>query len=625
MRNVAVALIAILAAACTAAAAAGAARPGFELSRPAGGGADFPERTFVLSFPRRADLDRVRVKVTENGSRVSDPTVIPASLAGGKELATVLLVDTSESMAGHPIAAAMEGARLFAARRSPQQQLAVVAFDGAPRVLLPFTTDQARIDAVLGRTPRLAYGTGIFDALVRASELVRSAGIESASFVLLSDGADVGSTATRETAAAAVAEAHARVFSIGLRSRAFDATTLAELAKKSGGRFAEARAPQELPRIFDQLGFELSRQWILRYRSLARSNERVRVAVRVEGFPGVARAMYVAPSFIPPAPPLYSPSTVQSLWRSPVTFALVSLLAAGLIAFGLLALLKTRRDDSLRRRLSEFVSFASTAGEPDGGGQASATDPSGRASRWARFEEALEIAELPISAARIVALTVTGTLGLALVLWIVLGAAASLVAVLVPLAVRAMIARRLNARRSAFEEQLPDNLAVLAGALRAGHSLVGALSVVVDDAAEPTRKEFRRVVADEQLGVPLEVSLTDVARRMECPDLEQVALVSALGRETGGNTAEVLDRVTETIRERGDVRRLVRTLTVQGRMSRWVVSALPPLLILAILAINPDYLQPLVDHTLGRVMLVMSALMVVAGSLVIRRIVNIKV
>ena len=161
--------------------------------------------------------------------------------------------------------------------------------------------------------------------------------------------------------------------------------------------------------------------------------------------------------------------------------------------------------------------------------------------------------------------------------------------------------------------------------MRAGHSFIGALAVVVDDSAEPSASEFRRVVADEQFGVPLEDALASVVERMDNRDLAQVALVAALQRETGGNTAEVLERVTETIRERFELRRLVKTLTAQGRMSRWIVSALPVLLLAAISALNPRYMSPLFSHSLGRVLLVVAAVMVVSGSLVIKRIVDIKV
>jgi tight adherence protein B len=202
---------------------------------------------------------------------------------------------------------------------------------------------------------------------------------------------------------------------------------------------------------------------------------------------------------------------------------------------------------------------------------------------------------------------------------------AALLALAIPFFVRMFIQRRVAAVREKFAEQLPDNLQVIASALRAGHSLVGALSVVVEDTAEPSRSEFGRVVADEQLGIPLDQSLMRVALRMDNKDVEQVALVASLQRETGGNTAEVLDRVTDTVRARFELRRLVKTLTAQGRMSRWVLSLLPVGLFAIILLINPDYMKPLFTHSSGRILLAISVVMIVTGSLVIRKIVNIKV
>ena len=101
--------------------------------------------------------------------------------------------------------------------------------------------------------------------------------------------------------------------------------------------------------------------------------------------------------------------------------------------------------------------------------------------------------------------------------------------------------------------------------------------------------------------------------------------MAALQRQTGGNTAEVLDRVTETIRERFELRRTVRTLTAQGRLSRWVVSLLPLFLLLVISLLNPHYIHPLVATLPGRIAIGFAAVMVVSGSLVIKRIINIKV
>jgi tight adherence protein B len=180
-------------------------------------------------------------------------------------------------------------------------------------------------------------------------------------------------------------------------------------------------------------------------------------------------------------------------------------------------------------------------------------------------------------------------------------------------------------QRRVFEEQLPDNLQVIASALRAGHTFVGALGVMVEDAPEPSHRELRRALADEQLGVPLVDVLNQVSTRMKSVDFQQITLVATLQRDTGGNTAEVIDVVTETIRDRLDLRRLVRSLTAQGRLAGGILTALPIALLIAISVINPGYTSPLFHKALGILALSLACAMVISGALIIRRIIDIKV
>jgi tight adherence protein B len=187
------------------------------------------------------------------------------------------------------------------------------------------------------------------------------------------------------------------------------------------------------------------------------------------------------------------------------------------------------------------------------------------------------------------------------------------------------VLRTLARKRNRFAEQLPDALQVIASALRSGHSLAGALAVVVESASEPMKSEMQRVVADEQLGVPIQDSLGVVAHRMASRDVEQLALVAQLQREAGGDSAEVVDRVAETVRERFDLKRLIQTLTTQGRMSRWIVSALPIFIVLVVTLENPGYFHPLTSTLGGRILLIFAAAWAVAGSFVIKKIVEIEV
>jgi tight adherence protein B len=144
--------------------------------------------------------------------------------------------------------------------------------------------------------------------------------------------------------------------------------------------------------------------------------------------------------------------------------------------------------------------------------------------------------------------------------------------------------------------------------------------VMVDGANEPAKSEFRRVLQDEQLGVPLDQALMVMARRMDNLDVEQVAIVTRLQREAGGNTAEVLDRVAEVIRGRMELRRLVDVLTAQAKISRWILTALPVFVLLALAFTGGDYLEPMTSSMVGRIALLFGAVLVMIGSLWIKQI-----
>jgi tight adherence protein B len=390
-----------------------------------------------------------------------------------------------------------------------------------------------------------------------------------------------------------------------------------------------ASSPEALRGIYEELGYQLSSGYLIQYRSFAAAGERVRVDASIQGVEGSALAVYEAPRLRAGTPPAYGRSQADSAAQSRLTMLFVAALVAGLLGLSVAAVFKPRTG-ALRRRLGAFVSLR----QEDTKRQTAAlterllagTDQSlARTRWWDLFKHQLVLAQVNIPAEQVVVLTLIGTLFLGWLMYVVIGAAAAIFALGLPLVVRWLLAFRSERQRRLFADQLPDNLQVISSALRAGHSFIGALSVMVDEAPEPSRREFRRVVADEQLGVALEDSLRVVGERMRCRDLEQVGMVAALQRETGGNSADVLDQVAENIRERAALRRLVRTLTAQGRMARWIVSLLPVGLLLIITAINRDYMEPLFSQTGGRLMLGFATTMIIAGSLVIRKIVDIKV
>jgi tight adherence protein B len=587
------------------------------------GGVSFPARAYLATFPGGLRLEKSSVSVRENGQRVLDLRVVPANTAGGATFGTALLMDASNSMKGAPITSALDAARAFAAKRNPNQRLAILTFNASSNVALPFTTSQAAIGQALARQPQLQYGTHIYDGVAQSVALVQAAGLSAGAVILLSDGADTGSTIALDTVAKNARDAHVRVFTVGLGSTNFHPGPLQQLAQTTGGTYLRARSLNDLAPIYTALGLQLAQQYLITYNSIAEPGRHVKVDVSVAGI-GSATTGYETPA-LPVAGGAFHRSRAEGIWKSWVTMLLIGLLVPALVAFAIIAA-ASMRTSTVRDRVSDYVTMPQ---QHEGEALASrifvGTERSlERARWWSRFKQTLELADITIPPVQIVVGTLVLTL-FAMWLFSLIAGVLFIVGLAVPFVVRSLILGKLKRKQRLFGDQLPDNLDVLASGLRAGHSLTGALAVVVTNAPEPSRSEFQRVLADEQLGIALEDALEVVVKRMNSRDLEQVALVAAVQGETGGNAAEVLDRVTESIRERQELRRLVRTLTAQGRLARWIVSAIPIGLLIIISLLNPDYMKPLFTHTSGRILLVVAALMVTAGSVVIGKIVDIEV
>jgi tight adherence protein B len=184
---------------------------------------------------------------------------------------------------------------------------------------------------------------------------------------------------------------------------------------------------------------------------------------------------------------------------------------------------------------------------------------------------------------------------------------------------------QLGHRAEKLREQLPDVLTILASSLRAGHSFLQALDTVSKEIPEPAAGEFVRVVAEVRLGRPVEDALGALADRVGSPDFKWAVLAVNIQREVGGNLAEILDNVSDTLRERAMMRRQIRVLTAEGRLSAWVLAILPFAIALYMFAVNPEYISLLVTTQVGLIMLGTGGVLMVLGILWMRKIVDIDV
>jgi tight adherence protein B len=622
--------LAALAAAVLAGAASSASAPPRIVEA---GGVTLPERAYILSLPYAKSISQNDVTVTENGGPVNNLT-LQRQGKGARKTAVVLAIDESLTMKGKPIANALAAAKEFAKGANPDQQIAIVTFNGNVNTQRPLSSSPQEIVNSLNNKPEIAYGTKNYDALAQSLKMIQDSGAQSGSVIILTDGQNIGSVAKPADVLAALKAAHVRVFAVGLQSPAYQAGPLVQMANVTGGDYVKANKPEALRPLVASIGRQLAREFLLQYQTRQNPNTKVDVRVKVAGIPGVATSQYQTPKLvIKPVPP-YRLSTFDRVAQSRWTMLAVALIIAALVGWAVHSF-TSQRTDALVDRVSGFVAVppagsaaADASGEQSGSRTSflSRISASTSKSSWSeRMAETLELADIKAEPVQVVILTAAGTILAMVALYLIGGFLLCLLGLLVPFGVRAWILNKISRKRKAFAEQLPDNLDVLASALRAGHSLVGALTVVADDATEPSKAEFRRVLQEEQFGVNLEDALQIAVKRMDNQDLDQVALVARLQREVGSNSAEVLDRVIETVRGRMELRRLVRTLTAQGRLSRWILTALPVSLALILIVIGHDYMKPLYTETLGKALLVLATLMVILGSWMIGKIVDIRI
>lgn len=187
------------------------------------------------------------------------------------------------------------------------------------------------------------------------------------------------------------------------------------------------------------------------------------------------------------------------------------------------------------------------------------------------------------------------------------------------------VRRRRKRRLYAFEEMLPDSIDLVGRALRAGHPLTAGFKMAADDGAEPVAGEFRRVFEEQRFGLPLQESLLGMADRVNLVDVRILVTAILIQREVGGNLAEILDNLAAVVRARFTIRRQLRVFTAQGRMTGYLLAALPLILFAILYTLNPSYMSILFTDPIGKILVGAAVSMQLIGFLWIRKIINIEI
>jgi tight adherence protein B len=580
--------------------------------------------TVVTSAPSAAPP-----RLLENGR----PVVGLQAVNLGRSKNVVLALDTSRSMAGKPLAEAAAAATAFVTTKPSSDRIALVTFGQRASQQGPFSTSTIDSDNAL-RTLTIGAnsGTALWDAVDLSARLLASQP-GGRVVVLLTDGNDVGSRASESDAILSLHKAGVVVYPIAFGSRA-DTSGLERLASSTGGSFHTASTSATLSGIYSSIGRELRRTWRVRYLTTARPGDKLELKASLGrlgsdttsvSVPGSGSATKDKPS--PLLPDAFYGKAGDLLFT---VLAALLVLAAGILAAS------TLRGSWLKRRVAAHVEPSRGRAAKHRTGRERLAMLSGlfrvtestfaHRRQWRNLQLLLERADLPLRTVEFAWLLIGCSFVLAVLAAIISGGALAILACFliggfVPYLVVWMMAKR---RMRAFEDQLPDLLITMAASLKAGHSFKQGIQSVVDEGQDPAAKELRRVITDTQLGRPMDAALQETADRIGSKNFSFVITAVNIQRQVGGSLAGLFDMVADTVRDRQQFARKIRSLTAMGRMAAYVLIGLPFFIALAMTVLNPTYMDPLFHTHTGHMLIMGGLTMMAFGSLILKKIVSFK-
>lgn len=571
--------------------------------------------------------------ILENGV----PVVGAQAANLGQAKSIVVAVDRSESMAGQKLLDATSAARQFVDSKGPDDSVEVVGFGREALALTRFSTSTADADAALtGLQVDTQSGTALWDAIVRAAGALVHEDQPGHVIVVVTDGHDVSSSSTFDDAVRAAQHAHAAVYTIGIAGPGYTPGPLRALAAQTGGSYLEAQSTAQLAALYASIGRALQNTWQVRYVTAARPGAQLRLSALVAGTGTSTRGVVLSAvgSTAPPAPS--GPTTLpRGVWRSGAAPAVLAAAVFVLVLVAIWFATAARSGSWLTARIAPHLGTPQASGRVKRRRQGqslrksvvAATEQAFAQFRQFRLlQQLLTRADLPLLAAELLYICIGA--GFVLALLAAVAGAPALLTLLLLVAGGAVpigwVAYRARKRMKAFDNQLPDLLITIAASLKAGHSFRHAVQAVVDEGAEPAAKEFRRVLTETRLGRPMDAALAEMGERVGSKNLTFVLNSVTIQRQIGGSLAGLFDMVAETVRQRQQFARKIRSLTAMGRMSAYVLGGLPFAMAFLITMISPSYMASLWHTGAGHTMLGAGLVMLAIGGVLLRKIVSFK-
>ncbi|MFN8052026.1 MAG: type II secretion system F family protein [Acidimicrobiales bacterium] len=574
------------------------------------------------------------------GGKTTTQQATPLTEAGMKSSVAVV-IDNSNAVSNATVQLAKEDLVELSPGNGAIADLAVVSTgDGAKTVAQPATSIgnvTSAFDAIIPMGQ-----SSLWDGMVMAAGLLRTTGSTQRNVVLVVASADSASIATYSNMLVALRAADASVHVIAMTGSSADGSALRELVERMGGSF-QVGTDQDFRKLYRNVATLIGGQYRATVTGVAGTrNEFADLSLTVGKEKVLASyrpdVLNVGAEEVKPAP-IIADASVGFFGSDIVKYLIVALVALGAAGgFFAVANLITKRRDGLKYALRHYdESYGATSVEEDDDQSLAksallqrAVEVTGNIAEergfLVRVEHLLERADLPLRPAEALTFYLGGALASVVIAFVLTGnimmaAGVVLLALIAPGFVVDFLAKR---RKKKFNQLLPDMLQLLAGTLRAGYSIGQGFEAVSGEIQEPMGKELRRAVTEARLGRPLDEALEAVAFRMDSEDFGWAVMAIRIQREVGGNLAELLMTVSDTMTQRERLRRDVASLTAEGRMSAIILGLLPPGLGVAMWVMNPEYISKLFSGT-GLILLVASIFMMLVGFVWMKKTITIEV
>ena len=584
----------------------------------------------VDHLPAGVTADSSSVEVTVEGRTVDATAKTVAD--GDIDRSTMLVLDASNSMRqGGKFDAAKAAVDAFLSAAPDDVRIGLVTFAGEVSTVIEPTVDHAAVEDALASIT-LSRGTSVYDGIAAGVDALGTDG--SRSLLLLSDGADTGSDMTLEVLSREAADAEVVVDVVSLASSS-RADELAGLADATNGSVIPAD-PNALANVFGEQADALSQQLLVSFDRPAEVSGDASIDIAVSAGGQTYRDSTLV-TLADAGVSLDVVDTGQALVSRPVM-----LLGALALALGLAGILSTVLSGATdtrsgtERRLDSYFNADKGGGSTRRRRGASKADLRGSALGLAdkvvsadletRISRRLLGAGSALTAAEWLLLHSGIAVVAALAGFVLGGTILSVVGVVLGIALPWVYLKFRHRRRlNKFNANLATSLGLMAGGLQAGLSLPQAVDTVVREGSEPISGEFRRALVEQRLGIDITDALEGVGARMESEDFKWVVMAIRIQREVGGNLAEILHTVSDTLREREYLRRQVRSLSAEGRMSAWILGGLPVGMFLYLLVGNPEYVRPLYTTGIGYAMLGAAGFLLALGSFAMAKLAKVEV